>query len=576
MSFAAKVLGSGNAEARTTARSAPLAPIRLPAQRHEIDSVSHQPPRAHQHEANRSAELVMADRFDVPRFGHDFARLSIDAKRQDGADRVRSAWTLQRMLGVRAKSWVSEPNDAHEREADAVAEQVMRSPTCHCGGKSGCATCGSGKSSPASVFRSSTAVPGPWRTAAPPIVHEVLRGSGVGLDGSTRAFFESRLGRDLGDVRVHTGEHAGASAQAIGARAYTVGSNVVFAPGEFSPSTDGGRRLIAHELAHVMQQTSGGYGELARVPTESGARDGRYTFSSNCGWIDWDHASPGLARALIQRVQAASDALASAGSGATATTGRLTTPTMRSGGFGVVLSSATLRVRLLRALSATEVLAVALGIFKTLSIVFETQQAWTDVIGESSFAQEDLPSNLIGFYVAAHNFSRADIMQFCGGVDAANSVAEFQRNHAFVRNRTFEPIGATGPWPAQLSTINDSAVSNLYEVQEISATQGTDQFRFCPMYRVVGLIGATDLLLLSIGGRVFTASDDLRVVPTYSARPTMSGAYGHAAEIEVKPARPSDADLLRRSNISWPLRLPEGVLQCLTSHANSSSPSRAK
>ncbi len=81
--------------------------------------------------------------------------------------------------------------------------------------------------------------------------------AGGPLDPPTRSFFEERLGTGLGDVRVHTGERAAASAQALGARAYAVGRDVVFGAGEYRPATPSGARLLAHELAHVVQQRAG-------------------------------------------------------------------------------------------------------------------------------------------------------------------------------------------------------------------------------------------------------------------------------------------------------------------------------
>jgi hypothetical protein len=89
---------------------------------------------------------------------------------------------------------------------------------------------------------------------APPIVEEVLREPGQPLDAATRTFFELRFGHDFSGVRVHTDENAAESAQAVGARAYTVGTHIAFAASNFAPSTDHGRRLVAHELAHVVQQ----------------------------------------------------------------------------------------------------------------------------------------------------------------------------------------------------------------------------------------------------------------------------------------------------------------------------------
>lgn len=458
------------------------------------------------------------------------------------------------------------PGDAHELEADRVAEQVMRMPGprvhCACGGA--CPRCRTEPPGHGHVQRTRVQARDTGRVAAPPVVHEVLAGSGRPLAPATRAFFEPRFGRDFRDVRIHTGDRAGTSARAVDARAYTVGRDVVFAPGEFAPDTDTGRRLLAHELVHVVQQTSGGAPEIARVPTKSGARKGRYTYSTNCGWIDWGHASPRLPLQLIQLVTRASNALRAAGKAATPTTGQLTTPTMRSQAVGLVLSSANIRVRLVRPLSGKEVNEVALSIFKTLSIAFEAQQIWTDIVGKSAFAQEDLPSNLIGFYMAVRGFNRQAIMTSCKGLSVSGSVAEYTRNSSFVRNRSFNPIGATGSWPAELSTINDRAGAALYQTQRIATTQGLGSFTFCPMYRVVGTIGETDLFIVSFGGKRFTAADDLRVVPTYRSRPTMNGRYGHVSNIHVRPARPSDEAKFRLAGLTrWPVELPEPVLQCL-------------
>lgn len=88
----------------------------------------------------------------------------------------------------------------------------------------------------------------------PPIVHEVLRSPGQPLDAATRAFMEPRFGHDLSGVRVHTDAKAAESARAVHARAYTVGPNVVFGVKEYSPGTNEGKHLIAHELTHVVQQ----------------------------------------------------------------------------------------------------------------------------------------------------------------------------------------------------------------------------------------------------------------------------------------------------------------------------------
>lgn len=91
----------------------------------------------------------------------------------------------------------------------------------------------------------------------PPVVHEALREPDRPLDGAARGYFEPRFGYDFTQVRVHTGGLAARSAKALGAHAYTVGNDMVFGEGKYAPDTEGGKRLIAHELTHVIQQRHG-------------------------------------------------------------------------------------------------------------------------------------------------------------------------------------------------------------------------------------------------------------------------------------------------------------------------------
>jgi hypothetical protein len=90
--------------------------------------------------------------------------------------------------------------------------------------------------------------------SVPSIVNDVLSSPGQPLDSTTRIFMEDRFGYDFSEVRVHTGSAAEQSAQDVNAHAYTVGHNVVFGAGQFAPGTHAGRRLLAHELAHVVQK----------------------------------------------------------------------------------------------------------------------------------------------------------------------------------------------------------------------------------------------------------------------------------------------------------------------------------
>ncbi len=97
----------------------------------------------------------------------------------------------------------------------------------------------------------------PEPESVPPIVHEALRSPGQPLDAATRAFMETRFGHDLSRVRVHDDAAAAKSAQTVNALAYTVGHNVVFGAGLYKPETIHGRRLLAHELTHTIQQNAG-------------------------------------------------------------------------------------------------------------------------------------------------------------------------------------------------------------------------------------------------------------------------------------------------------------------------------
>lgn len=175
---------------------------------------------------------------------------------------------LQRKLAIGATS------DPLEAEADRVANQVMGmsapSPQLNVSGaapavRRKCSCEGSGNECPECrkkkeeklqrKAQSPLQQQSPAPVEAPPIVHQVLRSPGQQLDAATRAFFEPRFGADFSHVRVHTDERAADSARGVAALAYTVGSQIAFDSGHYAPHSEGGRRLLAHELAHVVQQT---------------------------------------------------------------------------------------------------------------------------------------------------------------------------------------------------------------------------------------------------------------------------------------------------------------------------------
>lgn len=162
---------------------------------------------------------------------------------------------------VQPKIAVTHPSDPYEQEADRVAGRVMRMPETVVQRK--CASC-EGSDSPCPKCASDedrtiqrNAEPGSGFLGAWSPASHVYPGNGQPLDSATRAFFEPRLGGDLGDIRVHTDARATQSARTLNALAYTAGRDIVFGTGQYAPETTTGRSLLAHELTHVHQQASG-------------------------------------------------------------------------------------------------------------------------------------------------------------------------------------------------------------------------------------------------------------------------------------------------------------------------------
>lgn len=163
---------------------------------------------------------------------------------------------------IQAKLAMDRVDDPLEHQADHIADQVTRLPAAEISIapvmpriSRKCASCGDEESK---MLQQKPA--GPTKAAGaegPGSVHEALRSPGQPLDAPTRAYFEPRFGHDFSDVRVHTDAPAQRSARDLQAHAYTVGHDVVFGARRFAPQTLEGRRLIAHELTHVLQQREG-------------------------------------------------------------------------------------------------------------------------------------------------------------------------------------------------------------------------------------------------------------------------------------------------------------------------------
>jgi hypothetical protein len=182
---------------------------------------------------------------------------------------------MLRSGALQAKLKVGAVDDPLEHEADRVADQVMRMPGPGVSVAAAppqvsrkCAACEEEEK-----LQKKPAEPQAAASEAPSIVHEVLRSPGQPLDAATRTFFEPRFGRSFEHVRVHADADAAASARAMNALAYTIGRDIIFADSHHQPRTNEGRRLLAHELAHVVQQR----GSARALQRQTDAPDGIQT-----------------------------------------------------------------------------------------------------------------------------------------------------------------------------------------------------------------------------------------------------------------------------------------------------------
>lgn len=159
------------------------------------------------------------------------------------------------------KLTINAPGDEYEQEADAMADKVMRMPMndqpffsakpvgiSHLQRK--CAHC---EEEEKLQRKENTTQPTEAGSETSSYIHS-LSSKGSPLSKETRSFFEPRFGYDFSDVKVHTDAVAAKSAHGINALAYTSGNNIVFNENQFSPESDSGKKLLAHELMHVVQQ----------------------------------------------------------------------------------------------------------------------------------------------------------------------------------------------------------------------------------------------------------------------------------------------------------------------------------
>ena len=166
-------------------------------------------------------------------------------RKADSQNALGAGPSLSHGSVLQAKLTIGASDDPLEQEADRVADQVLAAPAHP-------AVSGA----PPHIQRFAWRPAGPTRTA-PASVDRVLASPGSPLGPALRQDMEQRFGHDFSIVRVHSGEAGEQSARDVNAHAYTVGHNIVFGAGQFAPGTHHGRRLIAHELTHAIQQSDG-------------------------------------------------------------------------------------------------------------------------------------------------------------------------------------------------------------------------------------------------------------------------------------------------------------------------------
>jgi len=159
-------------------------------------------------------------------------------------------------LYIQPKFAIAAPDDPLEKEADAMADKVMRMPNPEPIQFSSskniinrkCAECEKEEELQRKESSSDSIL------SVPSIVNDVLASNGRALDSDTRSYMEPRFNYDFSNVKIHDGDIAAKSASSINALAYTSGNNIVFNSGQYNTNSDSGKRLLAHELTHVVQQ----------------------------------------------------------------------------------------------------------------------------------------------------------------------------------------------------------------------------------------------------------------------------------------------------------------------------------
>jgi hypothetical protein len=200
-------------------------------------------------------------------------------------DELKTA--LSESLPIQLKLSVGAVNDPMEHEADAMADKVMRMPEtsfiqrCSCGDRDDehvRLKPLTGQISP--FIQAKSDGTGPVSDSVSGRIKSSM-GGGSPMQSNTKSFMESRFGTDFSDVKVHTGDYATQMSNELNAQAFTVGSDIYFNSGKYAPEASDGKRLLAHELTHVVQQSGAIGRKIQRQEREGGM--GQFTLTTN-----WD------------------------------------------------------------------------------------------------------------------------------------------------------------------------------------------------------------------------------------------------------------------------------------------------
>ncbi len=198
----------------------------------------------------------------------------------------------KKTLFFQPKLTVNQPNDTYEQEADAMADKVMRmgdtqssffKPNPNNAIQRKCQACEEEETHVHRKEGDGNEVQGSNELDS---YVSSLSSSGQQISQTSRSFFEPRFGHDFSNVKIHTDAVAAKSAQSINALAYTTGNNIVFNSGQYSPDSDSGKKLMAHELTHIVQQTGSVQTKISNNVTNN-------TVYRQSGWADGTNINKG-------------------------------------------------------------------------------------------------------------------------------------------------------------------------------------------------------------------------------------------------------------------------------------------